>query len=185
MHAVTHRAPFIASVILVSASSIAAAESPAPVHEVAQPDKRLGVGYKAGNGIGFLGGDVIINVVPHVTIDLHGSYLSTSTSFGESASVYSFAPALQAYLFAGQRSTPYAAIGMQYAHFTVGDATASGVGGFVNIGYEFKWQSGLGIQLGGGVQYFQETEATSGSTTLMKGGKAAPNIEIGLRYLFL
>jgi hypothetical protein len=149
------------------------------------PAKRLGVGYKLGNGIGFLGADLIINVVDHVSLDLHGSYFSVATSGGESGTGYAFAPAIHGELKTGQRSTPYVALGMQYAHLTVGDATGSGFGGFANVGYEWKWQSGFGIQLGGGVQYLQKVEASSGGLMLMTGGEVNPNIEFGLRYMFL
>lgn len=183
--AVMRRTLLVSSVLLATAS-LAAAESPAPgAPEPPAPSKRLGVGYKLGNGIGFLGADLIVNVVDHVGLDLHGAYFSVETSGGESGTGYAFAPAVHGELFTGQRSTPYLALGMQYAHLTVGDAAGSGFGGFANIGYEWKWKSGFGIQLGGGVQYLQKVEATSGNLMLMTGGKVNPNIEFGLRYMFL
>jgi hypothetical protein len=196
-----HRIRLVTLLAALAVPSFAAAEAPPPMPAppmagppMAAPPmpappppvmKRLGVGYKAGNGIGFLGGDVIVNVVPHVAIDAQASYFSLATSDGQTGTGYGLAPAVHGELYVGQRSTPYAAVGLQYASLTVGSATGTGAGGFVNLGYEWKWQSGLGIQLGGGVQYLSKIEATDGNTTLMTGGKVNPNLEIGLRYMFL
>jgi hypothetical protein len=85
----------------------------------------------------------------------------------------------------GNRSTPYAAVGMQYVHLTLGSAVGSGTGVFANVGYEWKWKSGLGIQLGGGVQYITKVEAMNATTKVSIGGMAAPNLEFGVRYMFL
>src|SRR4051794_1657238 len=42
----------------------------------------LGVGYKIGNGIGFLGGDLIISPIPHLALDLQANTFSVATSSG-------------------------------------------------------------------------------------------------------
>jgi hypothetical protein len=151
----------------------------------AQPDKMLGVGYKLGDGIGLYGADVIVHPVPHLYVDLYGTYVSLSTSTGDSVTGYAIAPAVQVQLHDGGRSTPYLAVGTQYVHLTLLDATGSGNGVFANAGYEWKWQSGLGILLGGGIQYITKVEASNGVMTYTMGGVAAPNLEFGVRYMFL
>ena len=148
-------------------------------------EKRLGIGYKLGNGIGFYGGDVVVNPLPHLSLDLYASYVSQSADGGGTATGFALAPAIQGSLFAGTRSTPYVALGMQYVSMSLGGATASGTGFFANIGYEWKWRSGLGIQLGAGVQHLSQIVATDGVTSVATGGKTAPNIEFGVRYMFL
>jgi hypothetical protein len=146
--------------------------------------KMLGVGYKAGNGIGFLGADVIIDPTPHLGFDVHAAFLPVSSG-DDSGTIYAIAPAVQGYLFAGNRSTPYASAGVVYATLTLGNATASVLGTFVNVGYEWRWASGFGIQLGGGVGYIKKAEATDGTSMVSFGGTVNPNLEIGLRYRFL
>lgn len=175
-----------AFVLLALSSSTALADPPGETPPAAEPAERmLGVGYKMGNGIGFFGGDVIINPAPHLSLDLYGTYVSLAASNGETGTGYAVAPAIQGHLREGQQSGPYAAVGMQYVHLALGDVVGSGTGVFANLGYEWKWRGGLGIQLGGGVQYLSKVEATNGSTTVMDGGKVNPNLEFGIRYMFL
>ena len=38
--------------------------------------KHVGVGYKIGNGLGFVGGDIIISPVDHLTLDLQANWFS-------------------------------------------------------------------------------------------------------------
>jgi hypothetical protein len=148
------------------------------------PDsKTVGIGYKAGNGIGFFGADVIVNPTAHLGLDLHAAVFPV-TGNGENALIYAVAPAVQGYLFGGQRSTPYASVGIVYAHLTLGGATASVLGTFVNLGYEWRWSSGLGVQLGGGISYINKAEATDGQSMVSFGGNINPNIEIGVGYMF-
>lgn len=142
------------------------------------PIKRLGVGYKAGNGIGFAGADLIITVMPNVVLDLQ---VAAVTGFD---SGFALAPAVQGYLRA-QGSSPYLGAGLQYVRVTLDDTTASGTGYFANIGYEWKWDGGLGIQLGGGVQYLGKITAQSATQMATLEGGFNPNLEIGLRYRFL
>jgi hypothetical protein len=151
----------------------------------APTDHVLGVGYKLGDGIGFFGADVIVQPVPHIALDLYGTYVTLSASSGQTGTGYAIAPAVQYHMRDGGVSTPYAAVGMQYVHLTLGDATGSGTGVFANLGYEWKWRSGLGLQLGGGVQYITKVEAMSGTTSISLGGMVAPNLEFGVRYMFL
>jgi hypothetical protein len=164
-------------------ASAARADEPAPPTVAAE--KRLGVGYKLGNGIGFYGGDVVIDPLPHLSLDLYASYVSQEADGGGTATGFALAPAVQGALFAGGRSTPYLAIGMQYVNLSLDGAEASGTGFFANLGYEWKWRSGLGIQLGAGIQHLNKIEASNGVTSVSTGGKTAPNLEFGVRYMFL
>jgi hypothetical protein len=155
-----------------------AVSAPAP------PAKRVGIGYKVGNGLGFIGGDILIAPVEHLVLDLQANYFSYSTS-GSTASGYGLAPAVQGRLNAGQVSSPYLGAGYLYARLTLGNVTSSGSGFFVNAGYEWRWVSGLGIIVGGGLCRLSELTATDGITTIHRAGGFGPNIEAGLRYMFL
>jgi len=170
--------------LLLLLAAPAFAQAPGATAEVTPPEKTLGIGYKLGNGIGFLGGDVIVHPIPHLTFDLYGTYFQLKASTGETGSGWAAAPAVQYHLFAGQRSSPYAALGMQYVHLAIAGATGDGYGGYANVGYEWKWRFGLGIQLGAGVQYLTKATATSGQMTITTGGQVAPNLELGVRYMF-
>jgi hypothetical protein len=172
---------------IVCVLATAAAAEPAGPDQAAPPasDHRyFGVGYKLGNGIGFLGGDLVVNPIDHLSIDLYAAYNPILTSDGTSASGFAMAPAIQYELFGGQRSTPYAAVGLQYVHDTIGDLSISGTGGFANLGWEWKWKFGLGVQLGGGVQYLGKKTETTGNTMLTIGGGLNANLEAGVRYMF-
>jgi hypothetical protein len=191
----------IASLFLVSLTAIASAQAPdapppaapgaVPTAEPATPgvaatphERMFGLGYKAGNGIGFLGADLVIDPIPHLGVDLQAAFMPVSTNTGETSNIYAVAPALDYYLFAGDRSTPYISAGVVYASLKLGGASASALGTFANVGYEWKWPFGLGVQLGGGVGYIAKAEATDGTTMVSIGGKLNPNLEIGLRYMF-
>jgi hypothetical protein len=145
--------------------------------------KRLGVGYKIGNGLGFVGGDVIISPIDHVTLDLQANWFSASSN-GTTANGYGIAPAVQFHLFKGQVSSPYLGLGYVYAALTLDSVTASASGGFANIGYEWRWPSGIGILLGGGVGYLGKVSATNGVETVEAPGGTHFNLETGLRYMF-
>lgn len=186
-----------ASLALIAIPSLALADAPgatpaapgaAPPAQVEAPQQdehALGVGYKIGDGIGFFGGDVIIHPLPHVSLDLYGTYLELSSSTGETGTGYAIAPAVQYQLRDHEQSTPYAGVGMQYVHLTLGSTVGSGTGVFANLGYEWKWRSGLGILLGGGVQYITKVEAMNAAAMVSIGGVVAPNLEFGVRYRFL
>jgi len=150
--------------------------------------KMFGVGYKAGNGVGFLGADLLFDPIPHFGLDLQANFMpmTVATPTGnETGTIWAVAPAVHGYLFDGQRSTPYLSVGMVYAHLALESATASVTGTFANVGYEWKWASGLGIELGAGVGYITHGEAMSATSKIEIGGTVNPNIELGFRYLFL
>jgi hypothetical protein len=146
--------------------------------------KKLGVGYKIGNGLGFVGGDVIVSPIEHLSFDLQANWFRISSN-GSSASGYGLAPAAQVHLLAGNVSSPYMALGFLYATLTREGVTASAKGFFVNLGYEWRWGSGLGILLGGGVNHLGAIHVTNGVDTLDAPGGTNVNIEVGLRYMFL
>lgn len=53
---------------------------PAPAEPEEPSSKRLGLGYKIGNGLGFVGADVIVNVVDHLSLDLQVNHESTDVA---------------------------------------------------------------------------------------------------------
>ena len=173
--------------VLMIAGALLVRAAPALAEEEAEPTvhKHLGVGFKIGNGMGLVGGDVLISPIPHLTLDLQASYLSTGVSGGSTATGYGLAPTLQGHLFAGQRSSPYIGVGVLYATLTLENVTASASGVVANAGYEWRWSSGFGILLGGGVGYLGKINATDGVTTVESPGGAHVNLEAGLRFMFL
>ena len=163
-------------------SSPARAQNEPPADAAAS--KRLGVGYKIGNGIGFVGGDVIVRPIDHVTFDLQANWFSASAG-DKTASGYGVAPSLQLHLHKGQVSSPYLGLGYVHASLALEGVTASASGGFANVGYEWRWQSGVGILLGGGFGYLARIHATNGVDTIEAPGGLRGNLEVGLRYMFL
>ncbi len=163
--------PLIIALTLIPA--IAHAQSPS-----ATSKPEFGIGYKAGNGVGFAGLDLIVSPFKHLSFELQGS-----SFFGGFDSGFAIAPGVVG-AWHDQGSTPYVKLGAIYIHATLDDAVVDGTGGFANIGYEWKWDYGLGIQLGGGVGYLQELKAVSGNESVTIGGKVSPNLEIGVRYRF-
>ena len=147
----------------------------------------FGVGYKIGNGIGFLGADILLRLVPHVVFDLQANYLSLSESVygGASQTVtgYGLAPTVQ-FQLKSIGHTPYLGIGMVYVHESLDDVTASATGVLVNGGYEWRFASRVGVLVGGGFAYLGKVSATNGTTTIEQAGRAFFNIESGVRYYF-
>jgi hypothetical protein len=148
------------------------------------PEKKLGVGYKIGNGLGAVGADLIVAPVEHLAFDLQINYLSYSTSDG-TATGTGFAPSVQGRLYGGQRSTPYVGFGWAHASLKLNDVSAAASGVFANLGYEWRWDSGFGLILGGGVVHIGAATATDGVTTISRQGGWSPNVEFGARFMFL
>jgi hypothetical protein len=91
--------------------------------------KHVGVGYKIGNGLGFVGADLIISPVDHVTLDLQANWFSASSG-GTTANGYGIAPAVQFHLFKGQVSSLGGGIGyLGNVHATNGVETVEAPGG--------------------------------------------------------
>jgi hypothetical protein len=153
----------------------------------AQP---LGIGYKIGNGIGVVGGDVIVRAIPYVALDLQANYLSISqtdqgTGTTVTASGYGFAPTVQGQL-KPVGHTPYLGLGFAYAHLTLGGTSGSVSALLVNAGYEWRWASGVGLLVGGGIQDIGSVHLMSadGSSSISESGGVHFNLEAGVRYYF-
>ena len=78
----------------------------------------------------------------------------------------------------------YTATG-NYSDGSQQNITASVSGYAANVGYEWKWSSGFGILLGGGVAVLGKATATDGVNTVSISGGVHPNLELGLRFLFI
>lgn len=147
----------------------------------------VGIGYKIGNGIGFVGADFLLRLVPHVVFDLQANYVSLSETdyAGASQSVtgYGLAPTVQ-FQLKPIGHTPYLGIGMVYVHESLNDVTGSATGLLVNAGYEWRFVSGVGVLVGGGIAAVGKISATDGTTTIEQSGGVHPNLEVGVRYYF-
>jgi hypothetical protein len=146
------------------------------------PRPTLGIGYKIGNGVGLVGGDIVINPINHVSLDLQANYASVATSVG-TASGFALVPGLQLHLKARQESSPYIGAAFIYLKLSANDESVSATAAAFNAGYEWKWNSGLGILLGGGVAHMMNVSASNGVTYSGKG--TFLNIEFGVRYMFM
>ena len=164
---------------LVVAARAARADEP-------PPDHRVGVGYKIGNGLGYLGADVLVHPIDHITIDLQANFGSADTGdgTGRSANAYALAPALHLEL-RPTGSTPYLAVGLLYLHLSLDNVDASATGVFANVGWNWKWQSGPGIMVAAGVRHLPRIESTDSNATIDKQGQTAFNIEAGFHFMFL
>ena len=147
----------------------------------------VGVGYKIGNGLGFVGADLLLRLIPHVVFDLQANYISLSEQIdgatSQTVTGYGLAPTVQ-FQLKPIGHTPYLGIGMVYAHESLNNVTASATGLLVNAGYEWRFASGVGVLVGGGIAVVGKASATDGTTTIERPGGVLPNLEIGVRYYF-
>ena len=147
----------------------------------------VGVGYKIGNGIGFVGADLILRLLPHVAFDLQANYVSVSESSdgapSQTVTGYGLAPTVQ-FQLKPIGHTPYLGIGLVYVHESLNDVTASATGFLLNAGYEWRFASGVGVLVGGGIDDLGQLSATNGTTTIDEPGRVIFNIEAGVRYYF-
>jgi len=162
---------------------------PAPRRPVSKPDDpatntHVGIGYKIGNGLGFFGLDTIVSPVPHIAFDIQVSLFSESAAGGTAVGI-GWAPMFQLYFSDPGRSTAYLGVGWIHAEAALHNVSASVNGVAANLGYEWKWQSGFGILLGGGVAKLGDATATDGSSTVSIAGGVHFNLEFGLRYMIM
>jgi len=146
----------------------------------------VGVGYKVGNGLGVIGADLLLRLIPHVVFDLQANYISLAeTSYGTTQTVtgYGLAPTVQ-FQLKPIGHTPYLGIGMVYAHESLNNVTASGTGLLINAGFEWRFASGVGVLVGGGINDYGTISATDGTTTIKQPGGVLFNLEVGVRYYF-
>ena len=146
--------------------------------------RHVGVGYKVGNKLGFVGADLLIEPVEHLTFDLQASWFNTASN-SDTLKGFGLAPAVQYHFKGGQVSSAYIGAGYIYARMSLNDLTASSQGGFLNAGYEWRWANGLGILVGGGFAHVSSVRKTDGFATIVAEGGTLPNLEAGLRFLFL
>lgn len=148
---------------------------------------QVGAGYKIGNGLGFVGADLLLRLVPHVVFDLQANYVSLSEQVygGASQSVtgYGLAPTVQ-FQLKPIGHTPYLGIGMVYVHESLNEVTASATGLLINAGYEWRFASHVGVLVGGGIADVGQVSATDGTTTIKQSGGVLFNLEVGVRYYF-
>jgi hypothetical protein len=186
----TNRGCYQLSFIIVAALAFGALGRSARAEEIVE--RKLGVGYKVGNGIGFEGGDLIYRAFPHVSFELQIGYYGEKDTLPDGSGVtftgVGFAPAVHAQ-FRATGHTPYLSAGLMYmrldAHHEGESAVGSGTGFFVNAGYEWRFASGLGILVGGGVGdvvslHFEDSEVSASKTP----NDVYFNIEGGVRYYF-
>ena len=187
----TNRGHFLLSFIGVVAVVFGLGGRPARCEEVVE--RKLGVGYKIGNGIGFEGGDLIYRAFPHLSFDLQINYYGSKETLPDGSAVtfsgMGFAPAVHAQLRAVGH-TPYASLGLIYVRLNAsheGDssATGSGTGFFANLGYEWRFASGIGVIVGAGVNDLVSAQWTNSTASLTKTGNVVQfNLEGGVRYYF-
>jgi len=173
----SRRPPGASLVALLGIATVLLCATPARAAEEVEA-RKIGIGYKIGNGIGFLGGDIVLRLIPHVALDLQASYASVGDLSG-----YGLAPTLQLQLKdAGH--TPYLSGGLQYANLSNDTAAGYATGFVINAGYEWRFSSGLGILVGGGIQDLGTVHVTKGTATGTGSGGVNPNLEAGVRYFF-
>jgi hypothetical protein len=147
----------------------------------------VGVGYKIGNGLGFVGADLLLRLVPHVVFDLQANYVSVAEPVyggtNQTVTGYGLAPTVQ-FQLKPIGHTPYLGIGMVYVHESLNNVTASATGLLINAGYEWRFASGVGVLVGGGIDDLGTRSATDGTTTIQQSGGVLFNLEVGVRYYF-
>lgn len=117
----------------------------------------LGVGYKLGNGIGFVGADVIVNPMPNLSLDLQ------MASFDGG---FAYAPSIQYHL--DMANGPYVGVGYRGELNTA--SKLSGV--FGNVGWHYMPMPNVGLTAGVGYQK-------------VIGAPDEFNYEAGIRYFFM
>jgi opacity protein-like surface antigen len=174
--------PLAAASLVIGAVAVLA-PSRAIADEGEPPPRRLGVGYKIGNGLGVVGGDVFLRLIDHLAVDLQVNYASTTDDATmNDITGYGLAPAIHAE-WNPRGSTPYLSLGYLYIHMSEDNITGSAPGFFANLGYDFKFNFGLGIMLGAGVVHLGNIHVTDGINSLDAPGGTFFNIEAGIRYM--
>lgn len=143
-------------------------------------DRIVGVGYHAGNFIGPLAFDVILRPLPHLALDVQAGVSSSELGVRTLA----VAPQLQWELRRGWRSTPYVGLGYRYEEDRLDGVTATSKGGFLVGGWQFRWQSGFGVLLGGGVLHMTPIALNTPVGSTSGSGGWFGTYEIGARYFF-
>jgi hypothetical protein len=148
--------------------------------ETPRQDPILGVGYHPGNFIGPVAFDVILRPLPHVALDLQVGTMSLENDMHGLA----VAPELQWELRRGWRSTPYAGLGFRYEEDWSDGVKATGKGGLLVGGWQFRWQSGFAVLVGGGVLYRTPVILNTPIASYWSSGGWSGTYEVGVRYFF-
>ena len=156
-------------------------EVQSPTVEAPPRDRIVGVGFHTGNFIGPLAFDVIIRPLPHIAVDLQAGYWSASDIGAHGLVV---APQLQWEFRRGWRSTPYAGLAFRYEEDWSDGVTATSKGGFLVGGWQFRWRSGFGVLLGGGVLYMTSVTLNTPRAGYGSSGGWFGTYEVGVRYFF-
>jgi hypothetical protein len=166
------------------ARSFAVAEAPPEVQsaivETPPRDRLVGVGYHPGNFVGPIAFDVILRPLPHLAVDVQVGTLSLDSGVRG----VDVAPALQWEFRRGWRSTPYAGLGFRYEEVWSDRVTATSKGGFLVGGWQFRWQSGFAVLIGGGVLYATPITLNSPTAGYATSGGWSGTYEVGARYFF-
>ncbi|MNX96807.1 hypothetical protein D3C86_1291480 [compost metagenome] len=142
----------------------------------------FGIGYKAGNGLGFAGGDLIVRPLPNLGIDLQGNTYGDGTFSG-----FGVAPAITFHM--SEDGGPYVGAGVTYMSLggksTSGvDVTGTGLGYFGNVGYEFRPLSSLGLMAGVGYSVVPGVTLSGNGQSETTSGISGLNLELGARLYF-
>jgi len=163
-----------------AAAAEATPELQSAIVEAPRREPIVGLGFHAGNFIGPLAFDVILRPLPHVALDVQAAPLSLDNGVRG----LDVAPQLQWEFRRGWRSTPYAGLGFRYEEVWSDGVTATSKGGFLVGGWQFLWQSGVGVLLGGGVLYMTPVALNSPRAGYGSSGGWFGTYEVGLRYFF-
>jgi len=138
------------------------------------------VGFHPGNFVGPLAFDVILRPLPHVDFDVQVGYW---TAVDGRVHALAFAPALQWEWFR-RWQTPYVGLAFRYEEDWSDGVTATSKGGALTGGWQFRWQSGLGLLLGIGVLYMTPIDLNSPNAGHYSSGGWYGTYEVGVRYFF-
>ncbi len=142
---------------------------------------RVGFGWHTGNGLGLLGGDVIVFAVQRLAIDVQLAY--HHEDLGNAAlTSYAVAPAVRAFL-RSEGFTPYAALGVFGVRKTAGSLTWNRTGVFANVGPEWRSPSGFRLFLGAGLAYVPAVRVSNAAERVEEDRYHGFNLEFGVRYM--
>ena len=164
-------------------TALSTTEPPTDVYpaspQAARREPILGVGVHPGNFIGPLAFDVILRPLPHIAVDLQvGTW-----SLDNDVHALGVAPQLQWEFLRGWQ-TPYAGLAFRYEEVWSNGVTASSKGGFLVGGWQWRWQSGFGVLVGGGALYMTPVTLSSPRVGYWSSGGLYGTYEVGVRYFF-
>jgi len=147
--------------------------------ELPRREPLLGIGYHPGNFIGPLAFDIIVCPWSHLALDVQVGY------WGLRDDVHGLgvAPQLQWKFLRGWH-TPYMAATFRYEDVWSDGESAASKGGALTVGWQFRWQSGLGLLFGVGALYKSAVTLNSRTAGYYSSGGTYGTYEVGLRYFF-